>query len=69
MAQFRQVRVATTQINSTIKHILLCQPPPAAPQNLSSTRTRNPIYPPRKIFNLSSKSIPSFGVWKPQTEP
>ena len=34
IVQFRWVCIATTQFNSTIKHIFICQP----------TRARNPIY-------------------------
>ena len=66
IVQFRQVCVATTQINSTIKHIFLSCQPLVACQNLSPTQTRDPIYHPHKTFNFSDKSIPSFSVWKPQ---
>ena len=66
IVQFRQMCVATTQINSTIKHIFLSYQPLVASQNLSPTQTRDPIYHPHKTFNFSDKSIPSFSVWKPQ---
>ena len=46
----------------------LSSQPLLAPQNLSPTQTRNSIYHPHKIFNISDKSIPSFSVQKLQVK-
>ena len=71
----RQVRVATTQINSTIKHISFyhvshqshSKSVVTTTQNLSpSVTTHNSIYHPHKTFYFSDKGILSFSVWKPQ---
>ena len=65
IVQFRQVCVATTQINSTIAYFFLSYQPTVAPKNLQPTRTRNSIYHSHKIFNLWNNGIPSFGIYKP----
>ena len=62
IVQFRQVYVATTQINSTIYHIFLSCQPLVAPQNFSPTQTCNPICHRHKTFNFSEKGIVSFNV-------
>ena len=48
---------ATTQINSTIHHSFLSCQPLVAPQNISTTRTRNLFYDPHWIFNFSNRGI------------
>ena len=60
--QFRQMYVATTQINLTIKHIFLSSQPLFTPHNLSPARTQNSIYHPHKTINFLNKSTPSFGI-------
>ena len=53
---------ATTQTSSIIYDSFLSCQPLAAPQNMSPTRTGNPIYDPHGIFNFSNKSIAGFGI-------
>ena len=60
--QFRKIFVTTAQINLPIKQMFLSYKPTAPPQNLSPTKTHNPIDHSHKIVNFSSKCIPSFGV-------
>ena len=60
--QFRQICVATAQINLPIKQMFLSYQPTGSPQNLSPTKTQNPIDHSHKIVNFSSKFIPGFGV-------
>ena len=58
------MRVATAQINLTIRHLFLYEPL-STPQNLSPARTHNPIYhQPHKTINFLSKAISSFGISK-----
>ena len=54
---------ATTQINSTIYHgfFLSCQPL-ATPQNMSPTRTGNPIHDLHGMFNFSNRGITGFCI-------
>ena len=53
---------ATTQINSTIfRSFISCQLL-AAPQNMSPTRTGNPIHGPHGIFNFSNRGITGFVI-------
>ena len=60
--EFRQIRIATTQINLTIKHIFLLYQPLSTTQNLLPARTHNPIYQPQKTISFLNKGIPSFGI-------
>ena len=52
----------TTQINLTIYHSFLSCQPLAAHQNMSPTRTGNPIHDPHGIFNFSIRGITSSGI-------
>ena len=56
------MRVATTQINLTIKHTFLSCHPLSTPQNLSLAQTYNPFYHHHKTINFLNKGIPSFGI-------
>ena len=52
--------VATKQRDPSTEHMFLSCQQLAASQNLSPTRTLNPIYNPHKAINFSNKGIPSF---------
>ena len=57
---FSREMFATAQINSTIYHNFLSCQPLASSQNMSPTRTGNPIHDPHGIFNFLNKGI--FGI-------
>ena len=64
--QFRQICVATTQINLTIKQIFSTCQPLSTPHSLSPAPTHNSIYHLYKTINFLNKCPPNFGIWKSQ---
>ena len=60
--QFRQMYVAATQINLTIKHNFLSSQSLFTTHSLSPARTQNSIYHPHKTINFLNKSTPSFDI-------
>ena len=54
-------KYSETFIQSLITVFLSCQPL-AAPQNISSIRTGNPIHDPHGMINFSSRGVTDFGI-------
>ena len=67
IVQFRQAPVATTQINSTIKHISFYHVSHQSHLKICHQHKLATLFITFiKTFNFSDKGILSFSVWKPQ---